>query len=229
MPEVSPQPSLEAQPAQPQAPQGKGISWKKIIVSVAAIAVVAGIIAGGLYWFFVLNEEETTITEPTKVSTSSSKQATPSAKKEKDETADWIDFEGDVIEYPPGDDKIQVALKFPVSYEIGNYEGISMVSSKDLAGVTPSKTGDIQVQMSLYPKNSGQPDALHPPNDGSDSELGGKTAKRFLSESDVVSYIVKNLTSNSYTFIFSCIYLPKPGDNAEETCDLIVSTFKFLD
>jgi hypothetical protein len=87
MPEVSPQPSLENQPAQPQVQGGKGISWKKIIVSVVVIAVVAGIIAGGLYWFFVLNEEETTTTETTKVSTPSSKQATPSAKK--DETADW--------------------------------------------------------------------------------------------------------------------------------------------
>lgn len=226
MPEVSPQPSLEKQPAQPQVQGGKGISWKKIIAGVGVMVVVAGIIAGGLYWFFVLNEEETT-TESTKVSTPSSKQATPSAKK--DETADWIDFEGDVIEYPPGDDKIQVALKFPVSYEIGNYEGVSMVSSKNLAGITPSEIGDIQVQTSFYPKTSGQPDALHPPKDGSDSELGGKTAKRFVSEKDVVSYVVKNLTSNSYTFIFSCNYIPKSGDNAEETCDLIASTFKFLD
>lgn len=53
MPEVSPQPSLENQPAQPQVQEGKGISWKKIIVSVVVIAVVVGIIAGGLYWFFV--------------------------------------------------------------------------------------------------------------------------------------------------------------------------------
>jgi len=53
MPEVSPQPSLKNQPPQPQVQEGKGISWKKIIVSVVVIAVVAGIIVGGLYWFFV--------------------------------------------------------------------------------------------------------------------------------------------------------------------------------
>ncbi len=68
MPEVSPQPDQPTKP-QVQPEQGKGISWKKIIVSVVVIAVVAGIIAGGLYWFFVLNEEETTATETTKVST----------------------------------------------------------------------------------------------------------------------------------------------------------------
>ena len=105
MPEVSPQPSQPIQP-QVQPEQGKGISWKKILVSVGVIAVVAGIIAGALYWYFVINEEETTTTETTKVSTPSSKQATPSAKKEKDETADWKTYTnsslGFSIKYPSG-------------------------------------------------------------------------------------------------------------------------------
>jgi hypothetical protein len=89
MPEVSSQPNQPASsPVQPE--QSKGISWKKISVSVGLIAVVAGIIAGGLYWYFVQNEEEATTTGTTKVTTPSSKPATPSA--EKDETADWKTF-----------------------------------------------------------------------------------------------------------------------------------------
>jgi hypothetical protein len=89
-----------------QAAPKKGISWKKIIVSVVAILVVAGAIAGALYWYFVINEEETTTTETTKVSTPSSKQATPSAKK--DETADWKVYTNTTGKY---------TLKYPVNYE----------------------------------------------------------------------------------------------------------------
>jgi hypothetical protein len=105
MPEVSPQPSLEKPdtPSQPQ--ESKGISWKKILVSVGVIAVVVGIIAGGLYWYFVLNEEETSTTETTKATTPSAKKATPSAEKEKDETADWKNYSheefGYKLKYPP--------------------------------------------------------------------------------------------------------------------------------
>jgi len=67
------------------------------------VAVILAIV-GGLYWFLVLNEEETTdVVEPVKVSTPSSKQATPSAEKEKDETAKWKRYTSPIgfqIEHP---------------------------------------------------------------------------------------------------------------------------------
>jgi len=81
MPEVSLQPNLESQPSQPQGQGGKGISWKTVTVTVLVVAVILAIV-GGLYWFLVLNEEETTdVVEPVKVSTPSSTQATPSTEK----------------------------------------------------------------------------------------------------------------------------------------------------
>ena len=83
-----PEQAQQKQPADSstQATPKKGISWKKIIVSVVVIVMVAGIISG-LLWYFACNQTESSTTETTKVSTPSSKQATPSAKK--DETVDW--------------------------------------------------------------------------------------------------------------------------------------------
>ncbi len=83
-----PEQAQQKQPADSstQATPKKGISWKKIIVSVVVIVMVAGIISG-LLWYFACNQTESSTTETTKVSTPSSKQATPSAKK--DETANW--------------------------------------------------------------------------------------------------------------------------------------------
>jgi hypothetical protein len=53
MPDISPQPSLENPPTQPQAQTEakKGISWKKIIVTIVVIAAVLSIVCVLLWWF----------------------------------------------------------------------------------------------------------------------------------------------------------------------------------
>src|SRR3990170_8907275 len=91
MPEEQ-QPQAPQSPATPQVvTSSSGVSWPKIILTVIVIVVVTAIIAGA-YWYFVLNKPTGGIdTGPIKVSTPSTKKATPSAtpSAKKDETADW--------------------------------------------------------------------------------------------------------------------------------------------
>src|SRR3989344_1536985 len=93
MPEEQSQP--QSNQPQVQAPQTNSISWSKVILTILAIVIVVGLIAGGL-WYFVLGKSESSetgsvkVTTPTKQSTPSSKKATESAQK--DETEGWKVF-----------------------------------------------------------------------------------------------------------------------------------------
>jgi hypothetical protein len=228
MPEVTPQPS---QSVQPQAPQGKGISWKKIVVSVVAIAVVAGIIAGGLYWFFVINEEETT-TEPTKISTPSAKKATPSAKKEKDETADWKVLTAKTPESNPDiydpTKTIKFSFRYPPDFRIVVDHGNSVVTNDDNYQLGVKTPGSIGVIATVG--ESGEK-----PSPSTETTLGGNKAFRGIKVHDSlrsVEYFLPSVTTEEgedMQFSFRCNYIPKDGVSAEKICDLIASTFKFLD
>src|SRR4030042_3828904 len=89
--------SEQTQPNQPAQPQvqtepKKGISWKKIIITVVVVIVVSGVISG-LIWYFGCYQTESTPASSVKVSTPSPSQATPSAQK--NETADWETYAAD--------------------------------------------------------------------------------------------------------------------------------------
>ena len=78
----------------------KSHDWKKVGLTILIILVVAGLIVAA-YWFLILNKssEDSDLTGPvpkvtTKTSTESEKEATESA--EKDETADWKTFTGEL-------------------------------------------------------------------------------------------------------------------------------------
>lgn len=135
MPEVSPGSNQPTQ-SQVQPGQGRGISWKKIAVTVVVIVVVTAIIAA-LIWFFVINKPESTSTEPIKVSTPSSKLATPSSKKatpptQKDETAGWKVYK---------DEASGVSFKYPPDW-VENHEGSDKVANPALANYKgPGKEG----------------------------------------------------------------------------------------
>jgi hypothetical protein len=242
MPEISAQPNQPAQP-QVQPEQGKGISWKKIAISVVVILVVAGIIASGLYWFFVLNEEETTTTEPVKVSTPSSKQATPSSKKEtpsaekeKDETAGWKTLVTRTAESNPDiydpTKTIKFSFKYPADFREVPTEGSSVVTNDPNFQLGLKTVGTIGANSTIGGTK---------PTSYTKFTLGGKVALRGSetwwgrgSEPTqvTITYYLSSVTTeegNNVDFSLRCYYLPKTGINAEKTCDLIASTFKFLE
>jgi hypothetical protein len=143
--ELSPQPSQPTSPPVQPEPK-KGVSWKKIIASVVVILVVVGAIAGALYWYFVLNEEEaTTPITPAQVSTPSAKKATPSA--EKDETADWETYKNTNYNY---------SLKYPASSGVFNNNPQELVTPATtphlLLTDDPSMNQNKRVQTSDVPK-----------------------------------------------------------------------------
>ncbi len=229
MPEVSPQPSLEAQPAQPQAPQGKGISWKKIIVSVVAIAMVAGIIAGALYWYFVINEEETT-TEPVKVSTPSSKQATPSA--EKDEPTEPSDSLAKTYK----DNFFNVSFKYPEDWEEKTKSGIEACEPS----VGPKNVKDAGVSVCEFGQGSAEEMASLADKDKvsmkKNIEVAGKSTIRqvvFANNQDMVYAYIGDVTFKNQTGYMRVTGWPK-GTNLTtkefvELFDKVLATFKFLD
>jgi hypothetical protein len=105
----------------------KSISWKKILASVGVIAIVAGLIAVAI-WYPVRNQTESSPVVTTDVSTPSSKQATPSAKK--DETADWKTYTSK---------KVKVKFKHPLDWEIIEEKA---VSDKDVVVTENNNTVD---------------------------------------------------------------------------------------
>jgi hypothetical protein len=254
MPEVSPQPN---QPTQPQAPQGKGISWKKIVVSVVVILVVVGAIAGALYWYFVLNEEETTTTEPTKVTTPSAKQATPSGKPktpstEKDETADWKTYTGE-------SNGIKFSLKYPPSFKVTGFQWTSSPTpDPEAAGFGnnggPGKTGPLEngeVTLAIKALTTdefsdlggyvGIEATIAKPTESSTFaglealKYSGRAPKPEHSVSQstdgrVMYYITdQSPVDSSQHFIFECLFNPYTDDSLENVCETIASTFKFLE
>src|SRR3989344_8366925 len=101
MPEEQAQPQPQVLPA-----QAKSVSWSKIILTVLVIVIVTAIIAGA-YLYFVLGKSAGEVdTSPIKVSTPTTKKATPSAtpSAKKDENTGWKTYTnknlGFSIKYP---------------------------------------------------------------------------------------------------------------------------------
>ncbi|OGY22794.1 MAG: hypothetical protein A2172_04950 [Candidatus Woykebacteria bacterium RBG_13_40_15] len=123
--------SEQTQPNQPAQPQvqtepKKGISWKKIIITVVVVIVVSGVISG-LIWYFGCYQTESTPASSVKVSTPSSSQATPSAQK--NETADWETYAADD----------GVSFKYPSSWTLNKVSRPPGKTTKDYVSITSPK------------------------------------------------------------------------------------------
>jgi hypothetical protein len=75
----------------PENTPPKAISWSKVIITVLVIVLVAGLISGVLFWYFLVRQPTESTPATTNVATSSAKTASASAKK--DETAGWLIYE----------------------------------------------------------------------------------------------------------------------------------------
>ncbi len=225
----------QAQPKQPaasltQAAPKKSISWKKVIVSVVVIAVVAGIISA-LLWYFVCNQTESTTAETTKVSTPGSKQATPSA--EKGEAADWktdtTNFMGVKfsLKYPP---KFTVYRSYTAdavfTTDEGNRKFYVITNRKSL--ITNWKNGDVSLNVGIEDNPPSQEGVKF-----KDSMFAGLNAKMGTWSSQVIGdlmYYTNNQpgTPGKY-FTFHCSFSPATDDSLKNICELMALTFKFLD
>jgi hypothetical protein len=204
----------QAQPKPPadssvQAAPKKGISWKKIIVTIVVIAAVLSIVCV-LLWWFAFRETETTTTEPVKVTTPSAKPATPSAKK--DETDSWKTYTSE----------LGYSFRYPETMTFKRLE-ISKGEEVTIKIGTGNQVPYIQVTKNV-------PRGLHcgTPDNSSDCfktekfTLDGVEGKKHTDTIRggivYVFYEPKNLV----------IYFENIGSN-QELFNRILSTFKFLD
>jgi len=77
------------------------ISWPKVFLTVLTIVVVAGVIAGALFWYFYIRQPETSS------SVNITKPATSSAQK--DMTAGWRTYSNETYGFE---------IKYPKTYQI---------------------------------------------------------------------------------------------------------------
>ena len=160
---------------------------------------------------------------------------TPAAKK--DETAGWKTFTGQTsseFEEFENQETVKFSFRHPTDFrEIGDVGGTWVSNDQEVKSlydnITSIKTpGSVAAQTRLAgPK----------PSDFKNAELGGKMAlksTKSLNDGKVIwiTYYVPNFVTNEGNEValsFDCTYVLKNGVNSEKTCDLMVSTFKFLD
>jgi|SRR3989344_2062579 len=227
MPEEQTQPQVLPQ-------QAKSISWSKIVVTVLIIAVVGGLITGAL-WYFVLGKSSPEVSnEPVKKASISTKQATksatPSAKK--DETADWQTYKGKINVVQDEENYINGSFKYPKGYTQSKDE-YSRIYLKNFVGIE-IKAEDLALFVDIIETSSVSSVVKDYNGKITDTMIGSVVAKRYTTSSSAsegtsktVTFI-SNSTKSGYSLQMRCTYVYNATD-LDKTCDLIASTFKFLD
>ena len=173
------------------------------------------------------------IEAPTTVPTPDFQESTPSAKPatnsaQKDETTNWSTLASKTAEsnaeiYDPTK-TINFSFKYPTEFYEIQSEDVMLVtndSNYKLALKTPGKiaawarisTPSLEIKSTT------------------DSSLGGKKAFRKTGENFVLYHLssLKTKEGIEVSFVFQCTYLPKQGYDLDKTCDLMASSFKFLE
>lgn len=208
----------------------KSINWKRMLIVAVTAAVVIGL---GLLIFLILQPEpETTSIVINKKATPSAKTSTPSAKK--DETADWKTFTDVTRESDPAFSNVRTvnfSFRYPPDFKILQDEGGPLVSNdpaRKSGYDTLSTPGTISADAGL---------AYDKPSPSTEFLLGGKKSLKGIKTythnkfKAFIYYlpIVVTKEGKEVEFSFYCQYVSKEGFNADEVCDLMASTFKFLD
>ena len=211
-----PEESVQPQPTSNQ----KSINWKKISLILIVVLFLISLVGVGIYLLIPRpTENPTPTTQPQKI-------ATPSAKE--DETANWSILTSKTIESNPEVFDPTKTINFSFKYPKDFYE----VIGSDVTIITNDQDYQLGVKTSgklavwaRISKPSFKVDS------SSDSELGGVKAVRKLADGVVLYHIpsLKTKEGIDVSFVFQCTYLEKENVDTIKTCDLMASTFKFLD
>ena len=208
-------------PAQPQSSQKPAKNWKKVLLILLFALFLVSLVGVGIYLLIPKPSEEPT-TQPQKQATPSAKPVTPSAQK--DETADWKTLHTKI---PDAQLKvfnltstIKFSFKYPPDFRVVNDNGTDLVTDvTTYPGLEPGRT-------SAFGSLGGQ----HASNP-TDTTLGGMKAIKVVTNKGTYINTIYSVGEESIlgSFRFICTYAPQTGFDGSKLCDLMASTFKFLD
>lgn len=211
------------------------INWAQLTI-VSSILIFIIILAVLAYWLFVLRpklESQPPLPSPIKKEASpSAEPASPSA--EKDETVSWEVYKSDIggqIQKSGTNIKLKINYKYPSDFKLINEEGTDVLTNDQNYTLGLRTPGSVEVFTSVFTSVGGTGAFT----EGTDTTLGGKTAKRLMKttvkttsyERIVITYSVENADGKGNNLVLFCAFLPKEGLSPEKTCDLIASTFRF--
>jgi len=219
MPEVN----LNQSTQTTQPPQKPERNWKKILLILLIALFVISLLGVGLYLLIPrLTEEPTPMTQPQKQATPSAKPATPSAKK--DETEGWKTLHTKIpdaqLKVYNLTSTIKFSFKYPPDFRVVNDNGTDLVTDvPTYPGLEPGRT-------SAFGALGGQ----HVSNP-TDTTLGGMKAIKVVTNKGTYINTIYSVGEESILgpFQFVCVYAPQTGFDGSKLCDLMASTFKFLD
>ena len=210
------------------------INRNKILLFLLIFLFLISIVGVGLYLLIPRPTEEPA--SPTQnQATPSEKPATPSAKK--DETAGWKTFAGSTgIIGGQSDKGVRFSVEHPTNLATKDRDhNYALVHSSPYRLAGPEQPGEISVLLGTYVESGKKTIAEGYNGKVTDTTLGGKKATRHTHTSsnagitnNIVNYVVMEVGKNNWGFEFRCLYFPKEGLDLEKTCDLMASTFRFL-
>jgi len=222
-------------------------NWKNILIGVIIGAIIVGTVAI-TFWYFTRSKEPALPTT-TKTATSSAKTATPSSKT--DETAGWKEF------FPTGDITIpKYSFKYPpnlktasngVTTDVENVvlngkptKDVEFAGAWDKEGYFQAVTYGSGYYTNIvegYATGSGENE-----NQGwklvskNDDTLGGKKATRALftllgkpNDKTVEYWSEFEQGGKTKGVTFSCSFVVTTIMDLEKQCDLMASTFRFIE
>lgn len=205
------------------------INRKKISLILLIGLILISLVGVGLYLLIPKPDKEPILTSQPQ------KQATPSAKK--DETAGWKTFAGSTgIIGGQSDKGVRFSVEHPTNLATKDRDhNYALVHSSPYRLAGPEQPGEISVLLGTYVESGKKTIAEGYNGKVTDTTLGGKKATRHTHTSsnagitnNIVNYVVMDVGKNNWGFEFRCLYFPKEGLDLEKTCDLMASTFRFL-
>lgn len=165
----------------PQEPKKK-FNWKKVLLIIVIVAVIAGLFTAALYWYAASNTpgQSPDLTKKTTATSSAKKSATPSSelkKTEVDKTEGWQTFSS-----------TEISFKYP--------SGWVKVNDLDNSSEADAKAGKIWEKMLGFQKTSGK-DMSGAISVNTANNPSGLTLKNFVAAKQSTLFIGKEVQASS--------------------------------